>query len=51
MSGGCWLTAINTKKCRNSRTDGRTTMNISQRWTKMTTSIMELEERSCSWSP
>jgi hypothetical protein len=47
MSGGCWLIASITKKCQNSRTDGRTPTNISQKWTKMATSVMELGERCC----
>jgi hypothetical protein len=45
MSGGRWLTAFNTKKRQNSRTNGYTPTNISQRWTKMTTGAMELGER------
>jgi hypothetical protein len=51
MSGGRWLAAFITKKRRNRRTDGRTPMNISQRWMKITTYVMELWERCCSWNP
>jgi hypothetical protein len=51
MSSGHWLAAFNTKKHWNSRTDGRTATNISQRWMKMATSAMELGERCYSWSP
>jgi hypothetical protein len=51
MSGGCRLTAFIMKKSQNNRTDGRTPTNISQRWMKIATSVMELGERCCSWSP
>jgi hypothetical protein len=51
MSGGRWLAAFITNKQRNRSTDGRTPTNISQRWTKITTYVMELGERCCSWSP
>jgi hypothetical protein len=50
MSGGHWLAAFNTMKRRNSCTDGRTPTNISQRWTKMATSALELGERCYNWS-
>jgi hypothetical protein len=42
---------LSMKKRRNSRTDGRTPMNISQMWTKMDTRAMEFRERCYSWSP
>jgi hypothetical protein len=51
MIGGRWLVAFNMKKRQNSYTNGCTPLNISQRWIKMATSIMELGERCCSWSP
>jgi hypothetical protein len=45
MSGGCWLAAFITKKRRNNRTDGRTPTNMSQKWMKIATRVMELGER------
>jgi hypothetical protein len=45
MSGGCWLVAFISKKHWNNHTDGYTPMNVSRKWTKMATSLMELGER------
>jgi hypothetical protein len=43
-------TTFITKKRQNNRTDCCTPMNISQKWTKMATSMMELGERCYNWT-
>jgi hypothetical protein len=45
------LVAFITKKRRNKCIDDCTPTNISQRWTKIATSVMECSDRCYSWSP